>query len=68
MSRLSLWRLAKVLEAIGLVVVLVGVSVSIHLGFRDQGLASMRQEFLGLFVGGAIFLAGFFLERWTGPR
>lgn len=64
MSRELVWKIAKTLQAIGLVVVLVGVSISIHLGFQDQGLASMRQEFLGLFVGGGIFVVGVLLERW----
>jgi hypothetical protein len=54
MSRNLLWKIAKGLEALGLVVILVGVSMSIHLGFQDEGLASMKQEFQGLMVGGGL--------------
>ena len=68
MSREMIWKLGKVLEAIGLIVVLIGVSFSIHLGFRDAGLASMREEFRGLMWGGGIFVLGYLLERWAGKR
>lgn len=68
MSRDVLWKIAKVLEAAGLIVVLIGVSMSIHLGFREEGLASMRQEFQGLMIGGGLFLAGYALERFAGTR
>ena len=47
---------------------LVGVLISINLGFEEEGLASMAQEFQGLMVGGGIFLAGYLLERWAGTR
>ena len=68
MSRGGLWWLAKVLEGAGLVVILVGVSISIGLGFEDEGLASMGMEFKGLFLGGALFLAGFLIEQRLGAR
>lgn len=65
-SRRPVWMFAKLLEGAGLIVVLVGVSISIHLGFEDEGLSSMREEFRGLMIGGALFAAGFLLERWAG--
>lgn len=68
MSRDFVYKLAKILEAVGLIVVLVGVSLSIHLGFEDEELASMREEFRGLLVGGVLFLIGYILERWAGRR
>jgi hypothetical protein len=68
MQKSLIWKFAKLLEGVGLVVVLVGVLISINLGFDDQGLASMAQEFQGLMVGGAIFIAGYLLERWAGTR
>jgi len=63
MSRRPLWILAKLLEAVGLLIVLVGVSLSIGLGFEDEGLKSMSQEFQGLLWGGALFLIGYLIER-----
>ena len=57
---------AKMLQGIGLVVVLVGVFMSMSLGFQDEGLSSMKMEFQGLMVGGGLFLAGWLLERTTG--
>jgi hypothetical protein len=68
MSRDLLWKLAKLLEGLGLVVILLGLSMSIHLGFQDQGLASMRQEFQGLLVGGGLFAVGYLLERHAAKR
>jgi hypothetical protein len=64
----SLWFLAKGLEGLGLVVVLVGLVLSIQLGFEDQGLESMRYEGYALLAGGALFLAGWLLERRLGAR
>jgi hypothetical protein len=63
-----LWGLGKLLEGVGLVVVLVGLFWSVSFGLEDQGLKSMTHEFRGLLVGGALFLAGFLLERWARPR
>jgi len=63
-----LWLLAKGLEGLGLVVVLVGVVTSIQLGFHDEGLQSMKYESYALLSGGALFLAGFLLERRIGTR
>jgi hypothetical protein len=68
MSRETLWKLAKVLEGLGLVVVLVGVAWSVTLGFQDRGLESMGIEFRGLAIGGALFVVGFLLERAVGGR
>jgi len=62
------WYAAKGLEGLGLVVVLVGVVVSIQLGFADEGLESMRYEGTALLVGGGIFAAGWLLERQLGAR
>ncbi|HIG12519.1 MAG: hypothetical protein ABGY71_14510 [bacterium] len=68
MDKSLVWRFAKLLEGLGLVVVLAGVLISINLGFEDEGLASMAQEFQGLMVGGSLFLVGYLLERWARTR
>jgi hypothetical protein len=67
MSNRALWWVAKVLEGTGLVVVLVGVSLSVGLGLDEEGLASMVMEMKGLALGGMLFLAGYLLERRLGP-
>jgi hypothetical protein len=64
----ALWLLAKGLEGLGLVVVLVGVVTSIQLGFQEEGLASMKYESYALLAGGALFLIGMLLERRIGAR
>jgi hypothetical protein len=63
-----LWLLAKGLEGLGMVIVLVGLVLSIQVGFRDEGLKSMKYESYALVAGGAIFLAGLLLERKIGAR
>ena len=63
-----MWIVAKGLEGVGMVVVLVGLVTSIQLGFKDEGLASMKYESYALVGGGAIFLAGMLLERRIGAR
>ena len=63
-----LWLLAKGLEGLGMVIVLVGLVLSIQLGFEDEGLKSMKYESYALVAGGAIFLAGMLLERKIGAR
>jgi hypothetical protein len=64
----ALWWLAKGLEGIGMLLVLVGVFISISLGLEDEGLSSMRTEMRGLAVGGALFLLGWLIERRIGAR
>jgi hypothetical protein len=64
----ALWLLAKGLEGLGLVVVLVGLVTSIQLGFQEEGLKSMKYESYALLAGGAVFLAGLLLERRIGAR
>lgn len=66
MSSRALWWVAKVLQGAGLVVVLVGLSLSIGLGLDEEGLASMDMEMKGLALGGLLFLAGILLERRLG--
>ena len=66
--RSRIWVLAKILEGVGMVLVLAGVIVSMRLGFDDQGLESMAFEMKGLLAGGALFLIGWLLERWAGTR
>lgn len=66
MPKLWLWRLGKLLELIGLAVVLGGVLLSIDLGLDEEGLKSMGTEFQALGVGGGIFLFGYLLERSAG--
>lgn len=63
-----LWLLAKGLEGLGMVIVLVGLVLSIQLGFQDEGLKSMKYESYALLAGGAIFLAGMLLEKRIGAR
>ncbi len=64
----TLWRLAKGLEGLGLLVILVGVFWSVGLGFEDKSLEAMGIELRGLAVGGALFAAGLLLERAVGTR
>ncbi len=68
MSKDKLWWLAKVLEGVGMVIVLVGVFVSMSAGFEGRGLESMAYEFQGLFLGGGLFALGVVIERWIGSR
>jgi len=68
MNKRALWWTAKLLEGVGMVVVLVGLFISMSLGFEDEGLKSMATEFQGLAVGGGMFLAGVLLERSIGSR
>lgn len=63
-----MWLLAKGLEGLGMVVVLVGLVTSIQLGFQEEGLKSMKYESYALLAGGGIFLAGMLLERRIGAR
>jgi hypothetical protein len=67
-TRGGLWWLAKGLEGVGMLVVLVGVFMSISLGLEDEGLSSMAAERKGLVWGGGLFLAGWVLERRLGTR
>jgi len=67
-SRGKLWYLAKALEGLGMVLVLVGVMWSISLGMDDRSLESMKWEMNGLIVGGALFMLGWALERRLGTR
>ena len=66
--RSRLWWLAKGLEGVGMLIVLVGVFMSISLGLEDEGLGSMAIEMKGLALGGTMFLAGWLLERRLGAR
>jgi hypothetical protein len=68
MASKAWWTVAKLLEGAGLVVILAGVFISVGLGIEEEGLASMRAEFQGLALGGALFLAGWLLERRLGAR
>jgi hypothetical protein len=63
-----LHSLAKLLEGVGLIVILVGLVMSVQLGMRDDGLESMTSEAYGLAIGGGMFLAGWLLERALGAR
>ena len=64
----ALWGVAKLLEAAGLLVILVGVFWSVSLGLHDQGLESMGIEFRALGAGAALFALGWLLERSLGSR
>ena len=67
MNRKLYW-LAKGLEALGMVVVLVGVMWSISLGHGSQSLESMRYEMNGLMWGLGLFAVGWMIERRIGTR
>jgi hypothetical protein len=60
--------LAKALQGLGLVLVLVGLMLSIRLGWGEDGLESMRMEMLGLIGGGLVFALGWLLEARIGGR
>ncbi len=63
------YYLAKGLEGLGMVVVLIGVLMSIQLGIgEEEGLESMKAESYGLAIGGGLFLLGWMLERAIGSR
>lgn len=64
----NLWYVAKGLEGIGLLLVLVGLVMSIQLGMEDRALESMAYEGKGLLVGGGMFFVGWLLERGLGAR
>ena len=68
MTRRHLWWIAKILQGVGMVVVLVGVFMSISLGFEDEGLSSMQAEMQGLLLGGGLFVVGYLIERRIGGR
>ena len=68
MEKRWLWYLAKGLEGVGMIVVLIGLLLSIQLGMNEQGLASMRYEGNALALGGGLFLVGWLIERGIGAR
>ncbi len=68
MSKHHLWMLAKALEGLGMVVVLIGLVLSVELGFRDEGMSSQYAELIALLVGLLLFAVGFVIERLTGTR
>jgi hypothetical protein len=68
MPRSWIWYVAKGLQGLGLVIVLVGVVISMQLGFGDEGLSSMKAEFYGLAIGGGCFVAGWMIARSIGAR
>ena len=68
MEKKGLWYVAKGLEGLGMILVLVGLLLSIDMGMRDQGLESMAYEGKGLMFGGGLFLLGWVLERVIGSR
>ena len=67
-GRRWLWYLAKLLEGVGMVLVLVGLMMSIGLGFEEEGLKAQSYEGLGLAWGGGMFILGWILERVLGTR
>ncbi len=68
MSKHHLWILAKALEGLGMVVVLIGWVLSVELGFRDEGMSSQYAELIALLAGMVLFATGFAIERLTGTR
>ncbi len=63
-----IWWIAKILEGVGMIVVLVGLTISIQLGFDDEALESMRYESYALVIGGVMFFVGWVIERRIGAR
>lgn len=51
---------ARALQVMGMAAVLVGLAISVSLGFQDEGLKSMQYELYAL-IGGAVL---FYLGRW----
>lgn len=68
MNKANLWRFAKLLELIGMCVVLAGLVMSISLGMDEEGLKSMAYSGYGLMAGGGLFALGYFIERSVGAR
>lgn len=68
MSKQQLWMLAKALEGLGMVIVLIGLVLSVELGFQDEGMTSQYAELIALLVGMVLFGIGFLIERITGTR
>ncbi len=63
-----LWYLAKLLEGVGMVVVLVGLMMSVGFGFDGESLKSQTYEAWGLVWGGGMFVVGWIMERILGTR
>ena len=68
MQKNWIWTVAKALEGLGLVAVLVGLVLSVQYGMQDEGMRSMRFELYGLVGGGLTFAVGVLLERSVGGR
>ena len=68
MPKRVVWWMAKLLEGVGMLLVLIGVFWSISLGLEDEGLSSMKMEMQGLMIGGLLFVVGWLLERSVGAR
>ena len=68
MTKQHLWMLAKSLEALGLIIVLIGLVLSVELGFRDEGMTSQYAELIALLVGFVLWGIGFVIERVAGTR
>ncbi len=66
MSRNWIWSVAKAMEGLGLVAVLVGLVLSVQYGVQDESMESMRFELYGLVGGGLLFALGVLLERVVG--
>lgn len=63
-----LYKLAKFLEGLGLLIILAGVMMSVQLGMNDDTMKSMTSELYGLGIGATMFAAGFLIERSLGAR
>lgn len=63
-----LYTFAKVLEGIGLLVILGGVMLSVQLGMQDSSMESMTSEAYGLAIGAGLFGLGYVIERSVGAR
>ncbi len=59
------WQIGRLMQGIGLVVVLAGVLMSVDAGMQDESLKSQRMELMGLLLGGGLFIAGWVVTRTT---
>ena len=52
------YQFGRILQVMGMIVVLIGLMWSVSLGLQDEGLSSMKYELYALLGGGALFVVG----------
>ncbi|MBI3818289.1 MAG: hypothetical protein HY286_06320 [Planctomycetes bacterium] len=63
-----LYQSGRLLQAVGMAVVLVGIFLSVEEGVKETGTSgfhSMAIEFRYLGIGGAVFIVGFLISRFS---